>query len=55
VLAGAIGASWAAVVFGLAVAPFAVVAHFARSLQLLNMPVGEIAEYRPPEMASPAA
>ena len=51
VLADALGPLTAAVVFGLAVLPLAIVAHFARSLDLLNTPVGEVAECPVPAAA----
>jgi MFS family permease len=53
-VADAIGPAWAAAVFGLAVVPFAVLAHLTKSLNLMNTPVGEVAEQPAPE-AVPAA
>jgi MFS family permease len=51
VLADAVGPTAAAAVFGLAVIPLAVIAHLARSLNLLNTPVGEVAEHPVPAAA----
>jgi len=52
VLADAFGPARAAVIFGLAVVPLAAVAHFARSLDLLRTPVGEIEEVPVPVTAA---
>ena len=51
VLADAVGPTTAAAIFGVAVIPLAAVAHLARSLDLLNTPVGEVAEFPVPTMA----
>ena len=52
VLADAFGPLRAAVIFGLAVIPLALAAHFARALDLLNTPVGEVEEYPVPAAAA---
>jgi MFS family permease len=52
VLADAVGPTTAIVVFGLAIVPLAAIPHAARSLNLLNTPVGEVQEHPVPAAAA---